>query len=142
MSPAHRTIQLLAKKRLADSGFSVRAETEDGKNRLPDSDTHWYEPDVVARDQRGSISYIVEVEGDPVRKALVGAMVLADKTIAAMKQAAKPTLYFVIHHPNGLRQIENFRSKVELTREYCRHLANVQVITGDELARLRFPTTR
>ena len=125
MRTKHREIQQWIKENHSDR-FIVAAEI-DGQNRLPDWERHWYQPDVVLRDRQGEIRYIIEVEGDPVRKAIVGASVLADYSIAALNQRTRPILIFVIYSEQGIRQIRKFAEKLEITKKYCTHLEDVQV---------------
>lgn len=123
----HADIQKWIKQHYARSRHQVAAEVIDRTNFLPDRERHWYQPDVVMRDVQGNIRYIIEVENDPMRKAIVGAMVLADRSMRELDQGVKPKLVFVIYSPSGLRQIDDFRRKVNLVKEYCPALADVHV---------------
>ena len=46
----------------------------------------WYQPDVIMFDNNGEIKYIIEVENDPVRKALVGASILANHSLVNLNR--------------------------------------------------------
>ena len=135
MLAAHREIQQWVKQRYGTK-YRVRSEDGDGKNQLPDSERHWYEPDVVVRDQSKNIIYIIEVENDPVRKALVGAAILADASITELKQTVKPRLIFVIYSENGIKQIHNFRDKMKIAQPYCTNIASLEVYSEAEFNKL------
>ncbi|MBI3373548.1 MAG: hypothetical protein HY017_17620 [Betaproteobacteria bacterium] len=125
MRSEHRDVQTWILKRY-QAFYDVGAEIN-RQNRLPDWKRHWYQPDVVIRTKQGQIKYIVEVENDPMRKAIVGASVLADASIAELRQRIKPTLFFVVYHSDGIRQIPNFLNKVDLVRPYCQNLKGIEV---------------
>ncbi|MBI4483114.1 MAG: hypothetical protein HY652_09510 [Acidobacteria bacterium] len=72
-----------------------------------------------------------------MRKALVGACVLADYSVKAMRQRTRPALIFVVYHENGKKQIGNFREKLVIARKYCRNLSSIQVVTDDEFKEMR-----
>ena len=75
--------------------------------------------------------YIIEVEGDPTRKGIVGACQLADCSIEEM-QVAKAGLIFIIYSKSGKRQINSFKAKVEVIRRRCPHLSSIQVVTDED----------
>src|SRR5262245_52193920 len=99
MRSEHRDIQDWIKQRHGKV-YRVSAEV-DGKNYLPDRERHWYEPDVILRNASNEIVYIIEVDNDPVRKALVGASVLADACINELVQRTRPRLIFVVYTDIG-----------------------------------------
>lgn len=126
MRPEHRNIQKWIKKRYGRK-YAVAAEI-DAQNQLPDSSRHWYQPDLLMRNTDGEIEFIVEVEGDPVRKSIVGASMLAEATIHALDQHVRPTLFFVIYKPIGIKQIHSFLAKIEIIKPYCHALRDIQVL--------------
>jgi len=123
----HRSIQSAIKSALSEKGYIVEAEI-DGTNYLPDKERHWYQPDVVVRDGKREIRYIVEVENDPTRKTLVGASILADYSIGETGQRRKPCLIFVVYSKEGIKQIHNFEEKLVIARTYCGHLEAIEVV--------------
>jgi hypothetical protein len=133
MRNEHRDIQKWI-KRAYGSRWDVEAEVY-GQIRLPDAKRHWYQPDVVIRDEKRSIVAIVEVENDPMRKAIVGAAILADASMAELKQAKKPRLLFVVYREEGIKQIPNFLAKVAIAKPYCRHLSAIEVLSESEFKR-------
>jgi len=130
MRSEHRNVQKWIVRRY-QARYNVQVEIR-AQNRLPDRQRHWYQPDAVIRTRRGKIKYIVEVENDPMRKAIVGASILADASIRALKQGMKPTLFFVVYNPKGIRQIHNFKEKVALVLPYCKHLGGIKVHSFSE----------
>lgn len=134
MLKAHRDIQAWIKGEYSKS-WVVNAEI-DGKNYLPNKEKHWYEPDVVIRDHRGQILLIVEVENDPVRKAVVGASVLADASMNAIGQSEKPSLIFVVYAKKGINQITNFEDKLRIVRPYCVHMKQILVLSEAHFKRM------
>ena len=132
MLSAHRDIPELIKKKYSGH-FKVLAEGKGSTNYMPDKDRHWYQPDVVLRSltEPSNVRYIIEVECDPVRKAMVGACLLADCSVEAM-QHTKAGLIFVIYSKSGKKQINNFKDKVEVIRHRCPHLSSIQVVTDEE----------
>lgn len=102
------------------------------QNRLPDRKRHWYQPDVIMKNSKGEIEYIIEVENDPVRKAIVGASILADASIKEINQKTKPTLVFIIYLPDGIKQIHNFENKLIIVRPYCNNLKEINVYSEEE----------
>jgi hypothetical protein len=128
----HREIQRWIKRKYGDR-FEVLAEI-DHQNCLPDRKKgHWYQPDVIMREQNGTkdVRYIIEVENDPMRKVIAGACLLADCCLEKM-QKAKAELVFVVFSKGGERQIENFRNKVEFVRHRLPDLSSIQVVTDKE----------
>ena len=73
----------------------------------------------------------LKFEVDPVRKALVGACLLADRSVEEM-QAAKAGLIFVVYGDEGKRQINNFRDKVKVVRRRFPHLSSIEVVTQED----------
>lgn len=57
MLKKHKDIQLWIKQHYEQS-YNVAIEV-DRKNYLPDFKRHWYEPDVIIRDDSGNIRYIL-----------------------------------------------------------------------------------
>jgi hypothetical protein len=114
----------------------VAAEIKE-QNKLPDAKRHWHQPDVILKNKGAEIEYIVEVENDPVRKTVVGASVLADACLRALKQKKKPQLYFVIYTQEGIKQIPNFREKIKIVKPYCRYLADIKALSVKEFKKLQ-----
>jgi len=135
MRAKHRNIQKWIKARY-ESKHNVEAEI-DRQNYLPDRVRHWYQPDVVLRNSKGEIKYIIEVENDPMRKALVGASVLADCSVAALKQQNKPRLIFVVYTKIGIKQIPNFIEKLKIAKKYCPHLKSIEIYSEPDFNRLQ-----
>lgn len=127
----HSKIQEWIKKKYRDR-FNVCPEIS-GQNCLPDKIRHWYQPDVILKSLKNpnKIRYIIEVEGDPVRKALVGACLLADCSLEAM-QEAKAGLIFIVYSEIGKKQINDFKAKVELIRNRLPHLSSIEVVTDED----------
>jgi len=135
MLEKHKDIQLWIKKYY---GRKYKVEVEiDGQNYLPDRQRHWYQPDVILRGKNGEIKYIIEVENDPVRKALVGASILADYSIAELVQQTKPRLVFVVYAKKGIGQISNFNEKLKIAKKYCANLKNIEVYPELDFKRLK-----
>jgi hypothetical protein len=125
MRTEHRDIQQWIKRQHGRT-YHVVAEI-DQQNYLPDHERHLYQPDVILRDADGEIKYIIEVENDPVRKALVGASILADHSIGELKQQSKPRLIFVVYTAQGIRQIPNFIEKLNIAKPYCSRIDNIEI---------------
>jgi hypothetical protein len=132
MLPAHRDIQEWIEKNYS-ARFRVLSEGKGRMNFLPDKDRHWYQPDVILRSlsHPNDIRYIIEVENDPMRKAIVGACLLADCSLEQM-QDATAGLIFIIYSENGKKQISNFKDKVEVIRDRCPHLSSIQIVTRED----------
>jgi hypothetical protein len=111
--------------------FVVNAEVN-GQNRLPNKELHWYQPDVLLKSKTGNIEFIIEVENDPTRKAIVGASILADATIKALNNILKPILMFVVYTKEGIHQIDNFKSKIDIVLPYCTNLKSIKVFAINE----------
>jgi hypothetical protein len=135
MRTEHRAIQRWIKLHHR-STYRVAAEI-DQQNYLPDRERHWYQPDVIMRDGKGEIKYIIEVENDPVRKTLVGASILADYSIGELKQKTKPRLIFVVYTEQGIRQIPNFKEKLKIAKHYCSHLEDIKIYSEKDFKALR-----
>ncbi|MGD8524544.1 MAG: hypothetical protein PVF56_25590 [Desulfobacterales bacterium] len=136
MKKEHKAIQKWVKNQYSDY-FTVEAESVDGQNPLPDKKSHIYQPDVLLRKRKSkNIAYIIEVENDLVRKALVGASVLADYCIGKM-QKVKPALVFVIYSREGIKQIPNFREKIKIAKKYCKNLKNIRIFSTSEFKKFK-----
>jgi hypothetical protein len=135
MRTEHREIQQWI-KRMYGHRYHVAAEI-DRQNHLPDREQHWYQPDVILRDGNGEIRYIIEIENDPVRKALVGASILADYSMRALKQEARPRLIFVVYTEQGVKQIPNFKEKLAIAKQYCLHLGDIEIYSEKEFKTLQ-----
>ena len=127
MRPEHRQIQEWVKEHYS-SKYRVSPEI-DAQNRLPDSPRRWYQPDIILRNAHSEVEYILEIECDPVRKALVGASILAEASIHALDQRVRPTLVFVVYGAKGIEQIENFRTRIDIIKPYCHALRDIQVMS-------------
>jgi len=132
MLPAHRDIQEWIEKKYSVR-FRALSEGKGRMNFLPDKDRHWYQPDVILRSlsDPNDIRCIIEVENDPMRKAIVGACLLADCSLEQM-QDATAGLIFIIYSENGKKQIKNFKDKVEIIRSRCPHLSSIEVVTDED----------
>jgi hypothetical protein len=135
MRKEHRNIQLWIKKHYGHK-YKVAAEI-DKQNYLPDQKLHWYQPDVILSDRQGQIKYIIEVENDPVRKALVGASILADYSIAKLGQQTKPRLIFIVYTKQGIRQIPNFIEKLNIAMRYITHLKKIEIYSTAHFKKLK-----
>jgi len=134
MLPEHRDIQRWIKEKYS-AQFEVLAEI-DKTNYLPDRDRHWYQPDVVLRSRKNpkNIRYIIEVENDPMRKAIVGACLLADCSVKEM--CSEPAaLIFIVYSEIGRRQIKNFKDRIEVIKGRLTHLSSIQAVTVEEFKR-------
>lgn len=135
MREAHKNIQKWIKKKYSDR-FIVKAEVIDGKNNLPNKETHIYQPDVLIEDKHSNkIIYIIEVEVDPMRKVVVGASILADYSIKLF-QRAKPILIFVVYSDKGLKQIPNFVEKIAIAKKYCSNLKDIKVYSIEDFKKI------
>jgi len=135
MRPEHREIQQWIKDRYSHV-YEVAIEI-DRQNYLPDKERHLYQPDVIVYDKKGRIKYIIEVENDPMRKALVGACILADYSIAELKQRLKPKLIFVVYNEKGIRQMHNFTAKIIIAKEYCLYLRNIEIYSENDFKKMQ-----
>ena len=135
MRTEHREIQAWIEKKYGPL-YRVSAEV-DKKNYLPYRERHWYQPDVILRDAIGGIRYIIEIESDPVRKALIGAAILADYSIDELKQTIRPRLIFVVYAEKGIKQIPNFIAKLEIAKKYCVHLGNIEIYSEVDFKKLQ-----
>ncbi len=134
MRTEHRDIQQLIKRKY-EKTYHVAAEA-DQKNILPDPNRHWYQPDVILWDANGEIRYVIEVENDPVRKALIGASILADYSIGELNQQTKTRLIFVVCTEQGIRQIRDFKEKLNIAKLYCSHLDNIEIYSETDFKAL------
>ena len=132
MRHEHKDIQAWIKKKYGRK-YNIEAEI-DKQNKLPDTKRHWYQPDVIIKNKKGKIKYIIEIESDPIRKAIVGASILADASLKALKE--KGNLYFVIYDPKGVKQIHNFQSKAKIAKEYCHNLNKINVLSFEEFQKI------
>jgi hypothetical protein len=128
MREGHKNVQNWIKTKYSGK-YIIETEVEK-QNKLPDTARRWYQPDVIMKNKKGVIKYIIEVEGDPTRKAIIGASILADASLRVLNETAR--LYFVIYHPDGVRQIQNFRAKAEIVKQYCRNIDEIKVISFEE----------
>jgi hypothetical protein len=115
--------------------YHVTAEV-DKQNYLPDVKRHWYQPDVILRDGSNEIRYIIEIENDPVRKALVGASILADCSVRELKQETRPCLIFVVYTEQGIKHIPNFIEKLAIAKQYCSCLGGIEIYSEKEFKAL------
>jgi hypothetical protein len=124
MREEHKKIQKEIEKKYS-AKYDVKVE-----DRLlyHDDNQRRYQPDVVIRTKNGKrkIKYIIEVEGKPTRKSIVGACILANDKLKTLNSTAK--LYFVIYLPNGVSQIGDFKAKVKIAKQYCGNLDTIKVI--------------
>ncbi len=134
MRTEHRDIQEWIKRKHGHK-YHVAAEV-DRQNYLPDKERHWYQPDVILRDGSNEIRYIIEIENDPVRKALVGASILADYSLRELQQENRPRLIFVVYTEQGIRQIPNFVEKLKIAKQYCTYLGEIEIYSEKEFKAL------
>lgn len=135
MRKEHKTIQHWIKQRYQPR-YQVRAEIDE-QNWLPERKHHWYQPDVILLDSRGNIRFIIEVENDPLRKALIGASILADYSTGLLKQRVKPRLIFVIYPDQGIKQIPSFKTRIRIAKGYCAHIKNIEVYSWPEFRKVK-----
>ena len=84
----------------------------------------FYFPDVLLIDKKSKeIKYIIEVETDPVRKALVGSAITADYCLSIDKQKRKPKMFFIIGE-KGLNQLHNFKFRENIINKYTKNIKN------------------
>lgn len=132
MKGEHKKIQESIKRRFSNR-FVVKCEAIDGKNYLPNKESCVYQPDVIIKSKfSDDILYIIEVECDPVRKVLVGASILADYSISQMKVKTKPVLIFIIYTKKGIKQIHNFKERIKIAKQYCKHIKEIMIFTKEE----------
>jgi hypothetical protein len=134
MRAEHRNIQQWIKNKYSSS-YEVCAEI-DGQNKLPDRKRHWYQPDVLLKNSSDEIKYIIEVENDPMRKSIVGASILADASINELKQNTRPRLIFIVYTDQGIKQMQNFKDKIDVARSYFKSLADAEIFSEDEFKRI------
>jgi hypothetical protein len=134
MKNKHRNIQEWIKETYSQK-YNVFAEI-DKQNKLPDQQGHWYQPDLIMYNEGKDICYIIEIENDPVRKALVGASLLADASICELKQIKIPKLIFIVYSKEGLRQIPNFVEKLNIAKRYCQNLSSIEIYSENEFKML------
>lgn len=135
MRTEHRDIQQWVKQKYGHK-YHVAAEI-DRRNYLPDKERHWYQPDVILRNGSDEIKYIIEIENDPVRKALIGASILADYSVRELKQETLPRLIFVVYTEQGIKQIPNFLEKLAIARKYCLFLGGIGIYSEKEFKALQ-----
>ena len=133
MRHEHREIQERILERF-EGKFHVSIENR-GRISLPDKDRHWYQPDVILSSHE--IEYIIEVECDPMRKVIVGACVLADASIKELHQQVKPKLIFVVYTEQGIKQIGNFKDKIDIAKPYCQALGEIKVVSRADFEKLQ-----
>lgn len=81
-----------------------------------------YEPDVVIK-VNGKITHIVEVETDPVRKALVGGAYTAAYLIDKHFKDLKPKLYFAIGEKDKeYRQLKKQQARLRVINRWCENI--------------------
>lgn len=135
MRSEHKKIQKWVQSKYSKK-FDICAEAIDGQNRLPNKEKHIYQPDVLLKRKKSrDIAYIVEVENDPVRKALVGASILADYSVRLL-QKTKPILIFVIYSKDGIKQISNFEEKLKIAKKYCLKLKDICVYSISDFKKM------
>lgn len=135
MRSEHKSIQEWINKEYSID-FDVCAEVISGQNKLPNKEEHIYQPDVLLKRKKSrDIAYIIEVENDPMRKALVGASILADYSVSLL-QKTKPILIFVIYSEDGIRQISNFEEKLKIAKKYCLKLKDICVYSISDFKKM------
>lgn len=132
MRHEHKDIQTWIKKKYGRE-YNIEVEI-DKQNKLPNTKRHWYQPDVIVKNKKGEIEYIIEVESNPIRKAIVGASILADASLKVLRE--KGNLYFVIYNPKGIKQIHNFQSKAKIAKKYCHKLNKINVLSFEEFKKI------
>jgi len=128
MTKKHKNLQRKIKECYRE-GYEVLSE-----KYLPNGSKHWYRPDVILRNKKDNeIAHIYEIEGDPVRKALAGAIILADCCLAELNQKSKPILTFVVYAEKGKQQIGDFKKRVSILKKRCQCLRKINVKDEKEL---------
>jgi hypothetical protein len=135
MRTEHRDIQQWIKRKYGHK-YHVAAEV-DKQNYLPDRERHWYQPDVILRDGNDEIRHMIEIENDPVRKALVGASILADYSVRELEQEIRPRLIFVVYTEQGIKQIPNFVEKLTIAKRYCSSLGDIEIYSEEDFRALQ-----
>lgn len=121
MKAEHKTIIPEEIKRILKKKYNVTSTRN--VNRLPDSKTHLYEPDVIVWDRNEEvIRKIIEIECDPVRKSIVGAAILADYCLKFRKQLVKPDFYFIVYGENGIKQLKDFQARIKVIKAYIKYI--------------------
>jgi hypothetical protein len=81
-----------------------------------------YEPDVVIK-VKGKITHIVEVETDPVRKALVGGACTAAYFVDKHFKGLKPKLYFAVGEKGKeYRQLKKQQARLLVINNWCENI--------------------
>ncbi len=113
--------------------FQVCCEEIDGQNRLPSWEDDIYRPDILVKSKHnGEILYIIELQNSG-RKAVVGASILADYCLKIMRQKIKPNLTFLVNSERGIKQLQNFRARCEIAKQYVTELSEISPIPINKL---------
>lgn len=109
----HRGVTLIDKKGDLE-GFAEFGN--DGKKLFS------YEPDIVIK-VNGKITHIIEVETDPVRKALVGGACTAAYFIDKHFKDLKPRLYFAVGRKDiKYQQLEKQQARLHVINRWCKDI--------------------
>ena len=108
------------------------------KSDLPDvfkEDTFSYEPDVVILVD-GKITHIIEVETDPVRKALVGGACTCAYFVKKTLSNYKPKLYYAIGD-KGSKYLYNFQARKKILEEFFKmYFSDIQIDSLQQILEL------
>jgi len=81
-----------------------------------------YEPDIVVK-VNGKITHIIEVETDPVRKALVGGACTAAYFIDKNLKRGEIKLYFAIGKKDEeYKQLKNLQARLRVINRWCKDI--------------------
>ena len=135
MRNEHKAIQSWISKTY---GGKYKIEAEIIKtNYLPNKVTKVYQPDVIVRDKLDRIIAIIEIENKPVRKVIVGAIILADYSMSKINFIIKPRLIFIVYTERGIRQIKSAKKKIDIAQQYCSNLKSIKMYSSDEFKKVR-----
>ncbi len=118
--------------------FDIKTTRKGNDTGLPEKhikvgrEKPFYFPDIIFRDKKSKkITYIIEIETDPVRKSLVGAAITADYCIGIDQPKDKIDLYFVIGK-KGRKQLENFQNRIPIIEKYIKYINKPVLIDTEE----------
>jgi len=128
-------IETLFSEKYTVSTSSGKQETGSPRN----AEKVLYRPDVILRDKKSDrVKYIIEIETDPVRKALVGACILADHCMGIEQPGEKPKLLFIIGNRftdsgiKGIRQLSHFQIRGKVAEKYMKNIQLPIIIDTQE----------
>jgi len=108
------------------------------KSELPNvfkEEAFFYEPDVVILVDK-KITHVVEVETDPVRKALVGGACTCAYFVKKNLSNVKPKLYFAIGD-KGLNQLHRFQARKKILEDFFKmYFSDIQIDSQQQILEL------